>query len=81
MPEVPISGWPCWMSSHPVLREIPLVLSYIPIVSHPVDYLENGGKFYTSTSSLSLGKKRTEKCRLPLSASLCKIFQELMRSH
>ena len=82
MSEDPISGWPCWMTSHPVLQEIPSDLTYIPTVSHPVVNLEYGGKIYTSTSTLFLEeRKMTGKCRSPLSASLCKIFEELMRSH
>ena len=53
--------WPNWMTSHPVLREIPSDLNYIPIVSHLVDHLESGGKIYTSTSKLSLEKKHGGK--------------------
>ena len=80
MLEGPISGWPCWMTSHPVLRDIPSDLNYIPTVSHPVDHLESGRKVYTSASTLSL-EKMAGKCRSPLSASLCKVFEELLKSH
>ena len=48
MSDDPISGLPCWMTSYPVLREMPSDLNNISIVSHPVDHLENGGNIYTS---------------------------------
>ena len=41
--EDPISGWPCWITSHPVLREIPSDLNYIPIHIRST-IPENGGK-------------------------------------
>ena len=39
----PISGSPCWMTSHPVLQEIPSDLNYIP--THIRSTIsKNGGK-------------------------------------
>ena len=43
-------------------------------------YSENGGKIKTSTSTLSMEKWR-ENLGSPLSGSLCKFFEELMRSY
>ena len=76
MSEDPISGRPCWMTSYPVLREIPSDLNYKPTVSHPVDHLENGGEIYISTSTLSL-EKMVGKSKITFIQAL----EELMTSH
>ena len=43
-----VGGPHIWLA---MLDDVPLDLNYIHIVSHSVDYLENGGKIYTSTST------------------------------
>ena len=40
-----MSGWPSWLTSHPVLQEIPSDQNYIPKVSHPTAILKMAGRF------------------------------------
>ena len=55
--------------------------SKIYTYTHPVDYLENWRENVNLNIYLVLWKKWRENLGSPLSSSLCKVFEELMRSH